>query len=1275
MKVFLDRVVGLVDQAPHMVPSLLGKGFVFGGTLASATGIGASVGAPAVVFGTSLIGASSVIQGIMSYGDVYMGGVRRGLEKELGREATAEEYLEALKNSDKYTSGVAAATAAGLTVGTEFLSDYITSRLTGSVGSAFATNTIGKAIMGNALTKYFATVGSSYLGMKVNAAQEYFTEGFQEYIGQIANQYIDKFVQEQPDMQDKSIFTPEWDTILESAKMGYRQGELFGGVALIGATVGINQNQTQKNYIQQAEDIGYSIDMNPTSETYTAANQAFEQLQKNINANENLTTDEKRNQIKEISRIREAAILVPSNVKGLDKNNLMKLLIEQKQLKNEIKSVDNKELSVNKIERLAQVDQQIVDIIQRADSMQDVVQSNILGPIQRGLEKASGTQFVVDPTQEVSPFAENKQEKDSYQKIDDLIAKEDLDLNNRFDQKRILQLAGGTIRSAFNRLYQEGGLLTRKQFQTRLENEYIQALTEYKAEQDVNNQGIGQQTSNLFGLRANAVASENIKQQGDTVSISDPKAQQVADTDTIQQTDFDQLEQQEKLGKREKKYMAENKKVVKAVGKEAVSQIDKETSQEILREANIGEGAESIAGSIANAFGQIKARGGRGLFNIIGKKIGTLNSQQYKNFVDNNVDRDFIAALPAAYLKQSSRLQEILGLKKIGQTQVVKTDKDGKKTYSRPTVFAIPSEITDKQVQEIREYFKSSPTAREGLLKRLSQEFALDSIEKLKNNKDFMQKLQTALGSEQNALDFLNEIQAKLDQRTLEDTTRDITVDSPTMDKIIELIDKGIEIITPEKGTMKFSLIPGGQQAAVYFLKMLKQGLAKGTQSFYQARSFAIRQLQKAIAITKKQKDIIKNIISKITAQDLNDTKFIKQQLDNVETLVNKDKYLNVSDHYIKAFKKIRSKQGRINFLKSFFKDVNTSFQKADVKTRGLYDGQNAESSYNYWQEQFGVNLSELGFTLIKSGPKGKTIAFEGNPVVTAGSARPSNIKSSIENSYKSKGFQAARETVLKNIDKSNLNAQQAKDYLVNEIVKLVEQGNADVAIQLLDIMGLSSDSTLRMAGTIRSIQDNVTDYITTDKKGKKKNNGKALEYEHTPSISTLRDKIKNAVRKPQSIQSLKKQLTEILDDSFVDIIGKNEARKLDELGRRTSGEGIARYDGVVNAKNLIMIEAGPQELVSDKKAAIDKISKEASTIVKKEDSPKKVKKTLLNSLKTRVQALKINKKRKGLSAFDMDDTLALTKEKVIYTLDGKKSELTAAEFAVQYENTIRTGS
>jgi len=62
-----------------------------------------------------------------------------------------------------------------------------------------------------------------------------------------------------------------------------------------------------------------------------------------------------------------------------------------------------------------------------------------------------------------------------------------------------------------------------------------------------------------------------------------------------------------------------------------------------------------------------------------------------------------------------------------------------------------------------------------------------------------------------------------------------------------------------------------------------------------------------------------------------------------------------------------------------------------------------------------------------------------------------------------------------------------------------------------------------------------------------------------------------------------------------------------------------------------------------------------------------KMKTVMLNSFKTRVKASKSNPKRKGISVFDFDDTLARTKEKVIVNMiDGTTKEISAAQFAKQ---------
>jgi len=867
----------------------------------------------------------------------------------------------------------------------------------------------------------------------------------------------------------------------------------------------------------------------------------------------------------------------------------------------------------------------------------------------------------------VADYQLDKKQKDDYSKLQRLRVKQEageLDSSTQQGFDQITDAGAGIIENAFQRLYQKSSLATPQQFRQELKNEFVKVFDSYNQAKDPNNLGIGKQTSNLFNLRANAVATRNIRQQGDTVSISDPKTQQIGDT--TEQTDFD-ADQLQEVGKREKKYMTDNTKVTEAVGEEAAGEIDRQTSQEILREANKGESPEGIAGALARAFGQSTARGGRGLFKIIGDKVGSLN-KGFKDFVDNTVDRDFIAALPAAFLKQSKPLQKILGIKNIGDTQVVKTDKDGKKTYSRPSVFAIPSDITDEQVQQVRDYFKSTPTSREGLLKRLSQEFALNSINKLKQDKDFMQKLQTALGDKQNALDFLNEIEGRLDQRTLEDTTKDITVPPKTMDQIIKLLDKGIKIFEAKPGQMRMEFIPGGGNAVAFILRGIKAGLQQGLK-FAQALKRVVKQIKDYTAVTNKQKQIIDDQIGSLTEADLDNYEKVQQRVDIALEEVALDKYKNVNESEIEDIKKIlkgKNKANKVKALKNFFQFINTSFQK-NSKTHKLWQGEKAKDAFNYWQKEFGVDLGELGFTA-----PGGSILLDGKKIVDAGPLRPSNAPTNIRNVYTKKGFKGALEYIRNNIAKSDQNSDDAINFIVDTIGDLVEAGKVDVAVQLLDIMGYASDSALRMAGKIRSIQDNVK---TLDGK-------KFVEFEHTPPISVLRDKIRGVLKSNVNVESIKQQVRDILNESYVDIIGKQEAEKLNTtkekggLGRKTTGENLSRYDGAINQKNLVMVERGPEALVNEQKQTTEDNANLAPDIINKKDSTKKVKQTFLQSLKARVKALNPFKDRKGLSAFDLDDTLALTKEKVLYTLpDGKKGELTAGEFAVQYESLLEQGA
>ena len=105
------------------------------------------------------------------------------------------------------------------------------------------------------------------------------------------------------------------------------------------------------------------------------------------------------------------------------------------------------------------------------------------------------------------------------------------------------------------------------------------------------------------------------------------------------------------------------------------------------------------------------------------------------------------------------------------------------------------------------------------------------------------------------------------------------------------------------------------------------------------------------------------------------------------------------------------------------------------------------------------------------------------------------------------------------------------------------------------------------------------------------------------------------------------------------DALSKRDAKKRLDVSMPVQD---AKNDNVIkNSKNL-----GP--IIQDNKITAEEM-----------------KTVLVNSNKTKARAAEIDPKRKGISVFDFDDTLAKTKETVIVTMqDGTTNEISAAEFA-----------
>ena len=147
-------------------------------------------------------------------------------------------------------------------------------------------------------------------------------------------------------------------------------------------------------------------------------------------------------------------------------------------------------------------------------------------------------------------------------------------------------------------------------------------------------------------------------------------------------------------------------------------------------------------------------------------------------------------------------------------------------------------------------------------------------------------------------------------------------------------------------------------------------------------------------------------------------------------------------------------------------------------------------------------------------------------------------------------------------------------------------------------------------------------------------------------TTETLADKTgivptKSSKRRFKNNPSALNYQNNLIRDNAVDpnALSKRDAKKRLDVSMPVQD---AKNDNVIkNSKNL-----GP--IIQDNKITAEEM-----------------KTVLVNSNKTKARAAEIDPKRKGISVFDFDDTLAKTKETVIVTMqDGTTNEISAAEFA-----------
>ena len=550
-------------------------------------------------------------------------------------------------------------------------------------------------------------------------------------------------------------------------------------------------------------------------------------------------------------------------------------------------------------------------------------------------------------------------------------------------------------------------------------------------------------------------------------------------------------------------------------------------------------------------------------------------------------------------------------------------------------MFAIPSDITDAQIQQVKDYFKKSPTTREGLLKRLSQEYSLSSINKLKQDKDFMQKLQTALGDKQNALDFLNEIEGNLDQRTLEDTTRDISAPKSAIDKLIASLEKKSKDY--ENIMLSSFGVPPPGLLYKYAAKALKayKKVYKATGDFIKARKAWLKEFFKNFTgLNREEKQTVTKLVEKSLQKDGDFTEAKLDQL--IDDIVNE---LEISRGlaYEEAIYRIAE------------------------KAKGEVEGFTIE----------GIRTEKGGAADFMA----KIFGFDFNVETKLESARYSSVSFGFD--PKTKKFTFSKDFSFNNKLEKKLQKAIPALMAYREGIRKID-GKAGV--KLFDETGRVSTTTYNKLKKL-GLQKDITQYLEMDADMIQEFYAKKKPPVYYINIkgAGLFHLGNNPLGLP--VPKLDTKVRVFLGVSSTSVAGTNKTQR--NFGLRVKPDQLLNANlksdyTIDSVKGIKKLMSTPEvQLLKEKQEANNKISDMASDIVSKnEKSPKKVKRTLLQSIKARINALKINKKPKGLSAFDMDDTLALTKEKVLYTMpNGKKGELTAGEFAVQYEGLLAKGA
>ena len=383
--------------------------------------------------------------------------------------------------------------------------------------------------------------------------------------------------------------------------------------------------------------------------------------------------------------------------------------------------------------------------------------------------------------------------------------------------------------------------------------------------------------------------------------------------------------------------------------------------------------------------------------------------------------------------------------------------------------------------------------------------------------------------------------------------------------RFLQRIDRAIANLESSLQNQTFQMdITGGLATGAYnmvkvvALKILKgvRKLLSNNVNIKQASKQTLTEIAQEMNLSPEQAQVFIEGIGTLTLQDLTEGKLSPK----VKLGLNKAVTKRLEDQSRDEINLINNlpESAKENALVNFFFGVAPTYQKSSKRHKLWTQGDSAAAAYNFWNKQFGGNLAKYNITL-----SGNKIQHNGKTIFSPVSAtRPRTTKQVLRNAIKKYGsIEKGIPVIEASLDATDAQALKNREFILTHSKDLLLANGKQSVIDFISILGLESDSALRLSGTLRGYE-NVK--------------GNDFTYEHTPAIADLQGQIYDLINSTESNSDIIVGMRKILESSRVDLIA---AKKLNDLGRKTSGRDLSRYKGAIQG-DIILFKRNNQKSI-----------------------------------------------------------------------------------------------